>query len=80
MEMTERQRKQVDEFVASLPAMTDAELTEATKQYIWLSAFANNNPRSAYHPMCDATADEWARRGNPDGYSRAHDAVVAANR
>jgi hypothetical protein len=77
--MTERQRKQVDEFVASLPAMTDAELTEATKQYVWLSAYAANNPRSAYHPMCDATYDEWVRRDNPDGYSESHRAVSEAN-
>ena len=30
---------------------------EETERMIWLSAFANNNPRSDYHWRCDACYD-----------------------
>lgn len=60
------------EYVAKLAAMTDEQLFTEAEQYIWLSAYADNNPRSAYHWMCDATYDEAQRRGKTDIYSRAH--------
>lgn len=73
---SQSQKQEIVEFIASLEAMTDADLSTATERYIWLSAYANNNPRSAYHPMCDATYAEWQRRGNPEGYSVAHKAAM----
>lgn len=55
-----------------LAAMTDDELFEHCEQFIWLSAYAVNNPRSDYHFLCDAGYDECARREQPGIYSRAH--------
>lgn len=75
---TGRQQKEIADFVASLPAMSDDELTAATRKFIWPSAYATNNARSAYHPMCDATYDEWVRRENVEGYSKAHAAEMRA--
>lgn len=66
------QQRQIQEFVATLPAMDDAALLKAANEFIWLSAYAANNPRSAYHPMCDAVYDECQRRDRPDIYSTAH--------
>lgn len=50
----------------------DAFVTEASKM-IWLSAYANNNPRSDYHWQADACYDEARRRGKPELYQRAFD-------
>lgn len=70
------QQREIAEFKAKLPTMTEDELRKAADQYIWLSAYANNNPRSAYHPMCDATHDECKRRGRVDIYKDAHATLV----
>lgn len=60
-------------FVAKLAAMTDDELRKACNQYIWLSAYANNNPRSKYHWQCDLTYDECKKRNKVDEiYSAEH--------
>jgi len=66
-------------YLDKLAAMTDADLHAETRQKIWLSAYANNNPRSDYHWQCDATYDEWNCRGNLDGYKKAYDEEYAAN-
>ena len=63
-------------FVAKLATLTEAELFDEAKKYIWLSAYAANNPRSAYHWMCDATYDEARRREKPEIYSKAHKATM----
>lgn len=68
------------EYQSTLEAMTDEKLFEETKSKIWLSAYANNNPRSCYHWQCDFTYDEWMRRGKGDQYGIAHKQVVAENR
>lgn len=60
-----------EEYAAKLQTMSDDELLKEAEQFIWLSAYANNNPRSAYHWMCDMTYDEAKRRGKEDIYSRA---------
>ncbi len=68
------------EYRQRLTGMSDADLWKETKDKIWLSAYANNNPRSCYHWQCDATYDEWQRRdGHADRYSAAHTEVVRAN-
>lgn len=51
-----------EEYAAKLQTLSDRELRKEAEQYIWLSAYASNNPRSAYHWMCSATYDEALRR------------------
>ena len=63
------------DYIAKLQACSDSELSKECDQYIWLSAYAANNPRSDYHWQCDATYDECARRGKPEIYSDAHKAL-----
>ncbi len=60
------------DYIRRIEAMNDEELYKEAEQKIWLSAYANNNPRSDYHWQCDATYDECQRRGKPEIYSRAH--------
>lgn len=63
------------EFADKIASMTDeAFVTEAT-QRIWLSAYANNNPRSDYHWQADACWDEAQRREKPKLYTRAYNAA-----
>ena len=62
-------------YVEKLKGMTDEALFKETKDKIWFSAFANNNPHSCYHWQCDATYSEWCNRDKVDEYSRAHDEV-----
>lgn len=64
------------EYVDKIVDMTDEDLYEETKRKIWLSAYANNNPRSDYHWQVDACYDEWVKRGNKAGYKKAYDEVV----
>ena len=64
------------DFVRSLFAMTNEELYEACKQYIWLSAYAGNNPRSDFHWMCDACYDAAKARDESAAiYSEAYNSV-----
>ena len=58
-------------FADRMAAATDDEFLEIAKEYIWLSAYASNNPRSDYHWQCDATYDEAARRGKSWLYDKA---------
>lgn len=60
------------EYLEKLAAMTDEQLTEETEKKIWLSAYANNNPRSDYHWNVDACYDEWQRRGKGEEYTAAY--------
>lgn len=68
------------EYLSKLMGMTDDALFAETKDKIWLSAYAHNNPRSDYHWQCDATYDEWCRRDKKDRYGVAHKQVVASCR
>lgn len=52
-------------------AMTDEAFLEKAEQQIWLSAFANNNPRAPAHAEADAAHDEATRRGKPWLYQQA---------
>jgi hypothetical protein len=63
------------EFADRLAKANDAEFLKVAEQFIWLSAYAANNPRSDYHWMCDATYDEAKRRGKPELYDQAHKAA-----
>jgi hypothetical protein len=59
------------EFADKIAAMDDAAFLEETKNRIWLSAYANNSPRSDYHWQADACYDEAQARGKPDIYRKA---------
>lgn len=63
------------DYADKLATMSDEELLEACKTYIYLSARSNNNHRSDYHWMCDACYLEGVRRGNDSIYSKAHKEV-----
>ena len=65
------------EYKAKLQAMTDEDLFKETKDKIWFSAYAANNPTSCYHWQCDATYEEWERRGQVHNYGKAHKEIVA---
>ena len=60
------------EYLAKLSLMSDEQLREACNQMIWLSAYANNNPRSDYHWQCDACYDECDKRGKTNIYGEEH--------
>ena len=68
-----------DEYRAKLAAMNDTDLFKETKDKIWFSAFAANNPRSCYHWQCDDTYAEWGNRGKQDQYGVAHKQVMREN-
>lgn len=70
MSLSEAQQKDLEGFVASLPSKSDDDLVEAAAHYCYLSAYAANNPRSVFHPKCDATYSEATRRGKPWLYKR----------
>ena len=53
------------DFADRIAAMDDAEFMKTAEQYIWLDAYAANNPRSDYHWMSDACYAEAQERGKP---------------
>lgn len=63
-------------YADKLSKMEEPELFKETKDKIWLSAYASNNSRSDYHWQCDATYDEWYRRGRGERYDEAWKAVA----
>jgi len=64
------------EYVGTINNMSDEELFNETKSKIWLSAYANNNPRSDYHWHVDVRYDAWKERNDGEGYKKAYDEVV----
>ena len=71
--------KPKSEFLDKIAEMDDKELYEKTKEMIWLSAYAANNPRSDYHWQCDACYDEWMHRGKGQKYQQAWEYVAREN-
>ena len=65
-------------FLDRIHAMDDEKLERQTGKSIWLSAYANNNPRSDFHWQCDACYDEWQTRDDTEGYVRAYDEQMKA--
>lgn len=63
-------------FVKELSELSDDDLFRLCKDFIWFSAYANNNPRSDYHFMCDACYEECKRREKPDIYNRAYTKIT----
>jgi len=65
------------EYLETLKLMSEETLIRETKDKIWLSAYANNNPRSDYHWHVDACYDELkTRTGKTDLYSMCYKNVV----
>ncbi len=64
--------KPKDVFIQTVHDADAAALAEMADKYIWLSAYAGNNPRSDYHWQCDAVYDECQRRGRTDIFNDAH--------
>lgn len=60
------------EYLKKIVSMTDDKLLKECKDKIWLSAYANNNPRSDYHWHVDACYDECTRRNRKDIYEKAY--------
>lgn len=58
-------------FADKLAAASSEEFLKIAEQAIWLSAYANNNPRSDFHWQADACWDEAHRRGQPGMYQMA---------
>jgi hypothetical protein len=56
----------------------DETLETETKNKIWFSAYAANNPRSDHHWHCDACYDECVKRGKPEIYQRAYKRASAS--
>jgi hypothetical protein len=64
------------EFADKVAALDDDEFVNFAERKIWLSAFANNNPRSDYHWQADACYDEARRRGKSELYKQAYEQAV----
>lgn len=64
-------------FADRLHAMSEEDYLKETETTIWLSAFANNNPRSDYHWQVDVCIEEAKLRGDPKLYDRAYEAARA---
>jgi len=72
--------KPKQDYLDKLAKMDDKQLREACKQMIWLSAYANNNPRSDYHWQCDACYGECVKKGKVYIYEQEHEKLVAEAR
>ena len=55
--------KPKSDYIDGLASMSDDDLRKACNKMIWLSAYANNNPRSDFHWKCDACYAECDKRG-----------------
>ena len=60
------------EYGTKLALLDAPALRKESNQMIWLSAYANNNPRSDYHWQVDMVYDECKRRNNPEIYEQEH--------
>ena len=65
-----------NDYVKKLSGLTDDQLYDECKNYIWFSAYAHNNKNSDYHWMSDACYEETNKRGKPEIYSKAHAAML----
>lgn len=63
-------------YLDKLSKMTNKELGGACEKMIWLSTYANNNPRSDYHWKCDACYDECRKRKKESIYEKAYSCLT----
>lgn len=68
--------KPKQDYLDRLAGIDDKELERECDKYIWLSAYASNNPHSDFHWMCDACYDETVKRGKVEIYKSAHSNLV----
>lgn len=62
-------------YKEKLRALDDKALRTECEQYIWLSAYASNNPKSDYHWKCDYCYDICKEKGKIEIYNEAHKEV-----
>ncbi len=65
------------DYLNKLANMDDNQLEVECGQMIWLSAYANNNPRSDYHWQCNACYDECMVRNKENIYKRAYNKNIS---
>lgn len=63
------------EYNDKLTSMNLQELEKEAENTIFLSAYANNNPRSDYHWMTDCVYDECHLRDKANLYFKAHERI-----
>jgi hypothetical protein len=71
-------RRPKSEYLQKVVGMTDEALGKECESKIWLSAYANNNPRSDFHWHSDALWDECQHRGKPEIYEAAFNKARAS--
>lgn len=59
-------------YAERISRLSDPDFIKEADERIWLSDYANNNPRSDYHWQADACYDEARRRGKVYLYVQAH--------
>ena len=64
------------DYLTKIAAMDDTELLNECEHKIWLSAYANNNPRSDYHWHVAAIYAECQRREKPEIYQKGYNAAL----
>jgi hypothetical protein len=64
------------DYLNKLKEMDDEHLQKECERKIWLSAYANNNPRSDYHWQVDACYDECDTRDKIGIYEIAYHNVT----
>jgi hypothetical protein len=67
--------KPKQDFLDKLKSLNDTNLGDECERYIWLSAYAGNNPRSDFHWMCDACYDETVNRNKVEIYESAYQVI-----
>ena len=70
LEGTDNYGRPRQEFADRISQESDEGLVLICEDYVWLSAYASNNPRSDYHWMVDACYDEAKARGKVELYDR----------
>jgi hypothetical protein len=66
-------------FADRLANANPVEYLQLAEMYIWLSAYADNNPTSDYHWKADACFDEAVRRCDVELYQLAHNRASSHN-
>ena len=67
------------DYLTKIAEMSHEVLEMEVEQICWLSAFANNNPKSDYHWQADALYDECQKRNEPVIYVRGYEKAVASS-
>ena len=76
METAQTLEAKKDQYRKQIQVMSDKDLRAAANMMIYLSAYADNNPRSDYHWKCDAVYDECKTRGKLNIYEEEHKKLV----